>query len=55
MAIKVKPLGKRVLVQPLEEKGCIIIPDTGKKGLKKETRQPWALTDMVIKEFISRH
>jgi Chaperonin 10 Kd subunit len=30
MAINVKPLGDRVLVQPLEEKGGIIIPDTAK-------------------------
>jgi len=33
--VNVKPLGDRVLVQPLEEqevkKGGIIIPDTGKK------------------------
>jgi chaperonin GroES len=35
MAIKVRPLGDRVLVQPLEEKetkkGGIIIPDTAKE------------------------
>jgi len=35
MAIKVKPLGDRVLVKPLEEKevkkGGIIIPDTAKE------------------------
>ena len=35
MAVKVKPLGDRVLVQPLEEKetikGGIIIPDTAKE------------------------
>src|SRR5258708_40039260 len=35
MAINVKPLGDRVLVQPLEEKGVkkggIIIPDTAKE------------------------
>ena len=35
MAINVKPLGDRVLVQPLEEKelkkGGIIIPDTAKE------------------------
>jgi chaperonin GroES len=35
MAVKVKPLGDRVLIQPLEEKelkkGGIIIPDTAKE------------------------
>ena len=35
MAVKVKPLGDRVLVQPLDEeeqvKGGIIIPDTAKE------------------------
>ena len=35
MAINVRPLGDRVLVQPIEEKetkkGCIIIPDTAKE------------------------
>src|ERR1700751_3624522 len=35
MKVKVKPLGDRVLTQPLEEKevkkGGIIIPDTGKE------------------------
>ena len=35
MAVKIKPLGDRVLVQPLEEKevvkGGIVIPDTAKE------------------------
>jgi co-chaperonin GroES (HSP10) len=31
MAINVKPLGDRVLVQPLEEKEGMIIPDTAKE------------------------
>ena len=35
MAINLKPLGDRVLVEPVEEKetkkGCIIIPDTAKE------------------------
>ena len=36
MAIDVKPLGDRVLVQPLEEKGGII-PDTAKEKPKEGT------------------
>ena len=42
MAINVKPLGDRVLVQPLEEKevkkGGIIIPDTAKSNWRNRTR-----------------
>jgi co-chaperonin GroES (HSP10) len=41
MAINVKPLGDRVLVQPLEEKevkkGGIIIPDTAKEKPQEGT------------------
>jgi chaperonin GroES len=41
MAVKVKPLGDRVLVQPLEEKegkkGGIIIPDTAKEKPQEGT------------------
>ena len=41
MAINVKPLGDRVLVQPLEEKevkkGDIIIPDTAKEKPQEGT------------------
>ena len=37
MAINVKPLGDRVLVQPLEEKGGIIIPDAAKEKLEEGT------------------
>jgi chaperonin GroES len=41
MAAKVKPLGDRVLVQPLEEKevkkGGIIIPDTAKEKPQEGT------------------
>jgi chaperonin GroES len=41
MAINVKPLGDRVLVQPLEEreikKGDIIIPDTAKEQPQEGT------------------
>ena len=41
MAINVKPLGDRVLVQPLEEKevkkGNIIIPDTAKEKPQEGT------------------
>jgi co-chaperonin GroES (HSP10) len=44
MAINVKPLGDRVLVQPLEEKelkkGGIIIPDTAKRSLRKGQSLP---------------
>ena len=37
MAINVKPLGDRVLVQPLEEKGGIIIPDAAKEKPQEGT------------------
>ena len=37
MALNVKPLGDRVLVQPLEEKGGIIIPDTAKEKPQEGT------------------
>src|SRR6516164_676835 len=37
MAINVKPLSDRVLVQPLEEKGGIIIPDTAKEKPQEGT------------------
>jgi co-chaperonin GroES (HSP10) len=37
MAINVKPPGGRVLVQPLEEKGGIIIPDTAKEKPQEDT------------------
>src|SRR5258708_33480772 len=41
MAVKVKPLGDRVLIQPLEEKevkkGGIIIPDTAKEKPQEGT------------------
>ena len=37
MALNVKPLGDRVLVQPLEEKGGIIIPDTAKERPQEGT------------------
>jgi co-chaperonin GroES (HSP10) len=41
MAVNVKPLGDRVLVQPLEEKelkkGGIIIPDTAKEKPQEGT------------------
>jgi chaperonin subunit len=44
MAINVKPLGDRVLAQPLEEKevkkGGIIITDTAKESLRKVPSQP---------------
>ena len=60
MAVNVKPLGDRVLVQPLEEKevkkGGIIIPDTAKEKPQEGNVAAVALTDMVIlKELISRH
>ena len=41
MAVNVKPLGDRVLVQPLEEKelkkGGIVIPDTAKEKPQEGT------------------
>jgi chaperonin GroES len=41
MEVKVKPLGDRVLIQPLEEKeaknGSIIIPDTAKEKPQEGT------------------
>ena len=53
MAINVKPLGDRVLVQPLEEKevkkGDIIIPDTVKEKPQGGT------VAAVGTESISRH
>ena len=60
MAINVKPLGDRVLVQPLEEKevkkGGIIIPDTAKEKPQEGTVVALGMTGMVIlKELISRH
>ena len=60
MAINVKPLGDRVLVQPLEEKevkkGGIIIPDTAKEKPQEGTVAAVGTTGMVIlKELISRH
>jgi co-chaperonin GroES (HSP10) len=47
MTINVKPLGDRVLVQPLDEKevnkGGIIIPDTAKEKPQEGTVPPWVL------------
>jgi co-chaperonin GroES (HSP10) len=47
MAINVKPLGDRVLAQPLEEKevkkGGIIIPDTAKEKPQEGTSLPSVL------------
>jgi chaperonin GroES len=37
MAVNVKPLGDRVLIQPLAEKGGIIIPDTAKEKPQEGT------------------
>jgi len=47
-SVNVKPLGDRVLVQPMEEqetkKGGIIIPDTAKKNRRKAK---WSLSAPV--------
>ena len=52
MAINVKPLGDRVLVQPLEEKevkkGGIIIPDTAKEKPQEGTVAAVGTAGMVF-------
>jgi chaperonin GroES len=49
MAVKIRPLGDRVLVKPIEEaevkKGGIIIPDTA-----KEKPQDGKLVDFTVKK-----
>ena len=46
MALNVKPIGDRILVEPVEEKevkkGGIIIPDTAKESRRKASLSPSA-------------